>query len=146
MKTSSVGINLIKEVEGLELKGYPDPGTGGKPYTIGYGHTGSDVYLGKIITEKEAEDLLVKDLKKFEDNLNKVVKVSLSQNEYDALICFMYNIGAGAFNSSTLLKKLNNNDREGASNEFKRWNKANGKILNGLVKRREKERLLFIRK
>jgi len=132
--------DLIKEAEGLELKAYLCPAN---VWTIGYGHTGDDVWPGLVITLAEAEALLTKDLKRFEGYIDKYVKVPLTQNQFDALVSFVYNIGAQAFIESTLLKKLNAGDYEGAAAQFPRWNKAKGKVLAGLVKRREKELKLF---
>ncbi|MGL5950289.1 MAG: lysozyme [Cetobacterium sp.] len=141
MRTSSVGINLIKKFEGLKLTAYRCPA--GVP-TIGYGTT-SNVKLGTTITEEKAEDLLKKDLVRFETAVKTVVRVKLNQNQFDALVSFSYNVGTGALQSSTLLKKLNQGDYKGASEEFQKWNRAGGKVLNGLIKRREAEKELFLK-
>ena len=148
MKISNNGLNLIKEFEGLSLKPYLDAVN---IPTIGFGSTyyedGTKVTLkDKPITEERATQLLEFIANKtFSENINKVVKVPLSQNQFDALVSFAYNIGNKNFNWSTLLKKLNLSDYEGASSEFLRWNQANGKILNGLVLRRQKEKELFLK-
>lgn len=139
MKTSQNGINLIKQFEGCRLTAYKCPA--GR-WTIGYGHT-SGVKAGQKITRKQAEQFLKSDLKQFEKGVEKVVKVSLNQNQFDALISFSYNCGLGALQNSTLLKKLNKKDYKGASAEFPRWNKVNGRILEGLKRRRKAERALF---
>lgn len=148
MQTSSEGINLIKSFEGLELKAYPDPATGGKPYTIGHGTTiyqsGMPVKLGDTCTAQQAMDYLRNDLKKFEVGVNNLVKVKLSQGHFDALVSFAYNLGLGNLGSSTLLKKLNAGDYLGASNEFLRWDKADGKVMAGLTRRRQAERQMFL--
>lgn len=148
MQTSSEGINLIKSFEGLGLKAYPDPATGGKPYTIGHGTTiypsGMPVKLGDTCTAQQAMDYLRSDLKKFEAGVNNLVKVKLSQGHFDALVSFAYNLGLGNLGSSTLLKKLNAGDYLGASNEFLRWDKAAGKVMAGLTRRRQAERQLFL--
>jgi len=169
MKTGTKGIDLIKTSEGLELFSYPDPASPlatllrkkelkltdyskipkweeikGNPWTVGYGHTGSDVVAGLTITAEEAESLLKKDLEKFERAVTKMVVVPLTQNQFDALVSFTYNLGPQSLLGSTLLKKLNNKDYEGAANEFPKWNKAQGKILRGLVSRRAKEKTLFL--
>ncbi|MGL4999535.1 MAG: lysozyme [Cetobacterium sp.] len=141
MRTSSVGINLIKKFEGLKLKAYICEG--GKK-TVGYGTT-SGVTEGMIITEEKAEDLLKKDLVRFETAVKTVVRVKLNQNQFDSLVSFSYNVGTGALQSSTLLKKLNQGDYKGASEEFQKWNRAGGKVLNGLIKRREAEKELFLK-
>lgn len=132
---------VIKEAEGLRLEAYLCPAG---VWTIGYGHTGSDVWPGLVITEKWAEQLLEEDLKRFEAYVSGYVRVDLTQDQFDALVSFTYNVGAEAFKNSTLLRKLNAGDYEGASKEFARWNKSKGKVLPGLVKRREKERKLFV--
>lgn len=148
MKISNNGIELIKQFEGLSLKPYLD--VVNIP-TIGYGSTyyedGTKVTLkDKPITEQRATELLEFIANKtFSENINKVVKVPLNQNQFDALVSFAYNIGNKNFNWSTLLKKLNLSDYIGASLEFGRWNQANGKILNGLVLRRQKEKELFLK-
>ena len=148
MKISNNGIELIKQFEGLSLKPYLDAVN---IPTIGFGNTfyedGTKVTLkDKPITEQRATELLEFIANKtFSENINKVVKVPLNQNQFDALVSFAYNIGNKNFNWSTLLKKLNLSDYEGTSLEFGRWNQAGGKILNGLVLRRQKEKELFLK-
>lgn len=141
MKTSSKGINLIKEFEGLELEAYLCPAN---VWTIGYGHT-KTVTKGMVISEEGAEELLKQDLRHYENGINKHVKVELNQNQFDALVSFSYNLGVFALRTSTLLRVLNEGDYEEAANQFGRWVRANGKVLNGLVRRREAERSLFLR-
>lgn len=143
MKISETGLNLIKSFEGLELKAYPDPGTGGEPITIGYGHTGG-VKLGDVITKDEADELLKLDVFKFEECVNDSVEVEMTQGMFDALVSFAYNCGCSALKSSTLLRLLNQGNKEGAAQQFGRWNKAAGKVLPGLTRRREAERQLFV--
>ena len=116
---------------------------GGK-LTIGYGHTGPDVTSGKKITAEQANALLVKDVQRFESAVNELVKAPMTQGMFDALISFSFNLGAGSLKSSSLLKKLNADDLEGAADEFLKWNKAKGKVLAGLTERRESERELFL--
>jgi lysozyme len=132
----------IKTAEGLRLTAYKD---GGGVWTIGYGHTGADVREGLTIPLSEAERLLTRDLRVAEGHVNEAVKVKLTQNQFDALVSFVYNVGGGAFRSSTLLKLLNAGDYEGAANQLPRWNKDNGKVVNGLTNRRHEERELFLR-
>ena len=132
----------IKTAEGLRLTAYKD---GGGVWTIGYGHTGSDVREGLTIPLSEAERLLTRDLRVAEGHVNDAVKVKLTQNQFDALVSFVYNVGGGAFRSSTFLKLLNAGDYEGAANQLPRWNKDNGKVVNGLTNRRHEERELFLR-
>ncbi|WP_049064012.1 lysozyme [Acinetobacter seifertii] len=147
MKISNSGINLIKSFEGLRLKAYDD-GVG--VWTIGYGTikypNGVQVKKGDVCTEQQAEEYLRNDLTKFEAAINKLVKVSLSQNQFDAIASFTYNLGETNLANSTLLKKLNKGDYQGASDQFLVWNKAGGKVMNGLVRRREAERALFLKK
>lgn len=141
MKISQKGIDLIKSFEGLELKAYKDSvGV----TTIGYGSTGSHVSIGMTITKEQSEQLLKKDLERFEKGVSDLVKVPLNQNQFDALVSFAFNLGLGNLKSSTLLKKLNASDYIGASKEFERWNRAGGKVLNGLTRRRIAERDLFL--
>lgn len=143
MKTSANGINLICGFEGLELKAYDD-GVG--VWTIGYGTTivnGVKVKKGDTCTVEQAKSYMAQDLKKFESAVDTSVKVTITQNQFDALVSLAYNIGTGAFKSSTLLKKLNAKDFKGAAAQFDRWNRAGGKVMQGLVNRRAKERKLF---
>ena len=148
MIVSKNGLDIIKEFESFRAKPYLCPS--GIP-TIGYGSTyypdGKKVTLqDKEITEQKAFKILEFIANKdFGSNINKVVKVPLNQNQFDALVSFVYNIGSGNFEKSTLLKKVNQSDFIGASLEFEKWNKANGKILNGLTKRRLAEKELFLK-
>lgn len=142
MNISTIGLGLLQEFEGCKLKAYPDPGTGGKPWTIGVGHT-KDVQEGDEITEAQAMDLLREDIQWVEKAIDKHVPGKLTQNQYDALCCFIFNVGEFAFASSTLLKKLNAGDFKGAAAEFLRWDKAAGKTLPGLTRRRIAEAALF---
>ncbi|WP_151838040.1 MULTISPECIES: lysozyme [unclassified Acinetobacter] len=147
MATSQVGIDLITSFEDLRLAAYDD-GVG--VWTIGYGTTvypnGIGVKRGDSCTKTQAMSFFQHDLRRFEASVNNLVKVPLSQNQFDALVSLVYNIGSGNFASSTLLKKLNAKDYQGAADQFPRWNKAGGKVLNGLVRRREAERALFLKK
>ncbi len=142
MKTSQRGIDLIKRFEGLRLTAYPDPGTGGDPWTIGYGHT-NGVKPGMKITENWAEELLRDDLAEFEAAVNGLVTVRLCQHQFDALVSLVFNIGPGAFSDSTLLRLLNAGLYDDAALQFVRWNKGGGKVLSGLTRRRMAERKLF---
>ena len=141
---SKNGLHLTEQFEGLRLTAYPDPGTGGAPWTIGYGHTGPDVHPGLTITQQQAENLLARDIQTASDAVNRLVKYELTQEEFDALVDFTYNCGAGNLKISTLLKKVNAGDMVGASKEFAKWNLANGHILQGLVNRRQAEMRLFL--
>ena len=135
---NQAGIDLIKRWEGLRLEAYICPAG---VATVGYGSTGDHVYLGMTITEAEAERLLRLDLTRFEDSVSKSVKVALTDNEYGALCSFSFNVGCGAFESSTLLRRLNAGEpKERVFNEeLPRWSKANGQTLQGLLNRRNAE-------
>lgn len=138
MKVSANGIQVAHEFEGLQLKAYPDPGSAdGKPWTIGYGHTGPEVVKGLAWTQAQADAAFVADLAKFEARASKFVTVPLTQGQFDAIVLFDYN--TGALGSSTLLKKLNAKDYAGAREEFKRWNKNDGQVMKGLTRRRAAE-------
>lgn len=140
MKTSAAGLDLIKGFEGFRAKAYVCPAG---VLTIGYGHTGKDVKSGQVITEQRGVELLAQDVGRFERAVDRLVKVPLAQNQYDALVSFTYNVGEGNLQSSTLLKKLNAKDYAGAAEQFDRWNRGGGKVLAGLVRRRAAERKMF---
>lgn len=141
MKIGKQGLDLIKSFEGLKLKAYmPTPHD---VPTIGYGHT-KTAKMGQTITEAQAEALLKKDLGWVEDVVNKNVTVPLTQNQYDALCSFVYNLGGTNFKRSTLLRKLNNKAYRGAADELLRWDKQGSKVLRGLTRRRKAERALFL--
>lgn len=145
MKTSKTGIDLIKQFEGCRLKAYKCPAG---ILTIGYGHTGTvngkPITADMTITELMAETLLAIDLQKFEKCINDNVKKPLTQNEFDALVSFVFNIGTGAFLKSSMLKLLNSGHMPLAAGQFDRWVYAKGKVLKGLQKRRAAEKALFL--
>lgn len=141
MNISENGINLIKQFEGLKTQAYLCQA---KVWTIGYGHT-LGVKQGDVCTISEASDLLKEDILIFEKSLNNLVLVPLNQNQYDALICFIFNIGCGNFKKSTLLKLLNNADYNGAAAEFCKWIYVKGKVSEGLRRRRIAEKELFLK-
>ena len=147
MKTSQSGISLIKGFEGKRLNAYYD-GVG--VWTIGFGTikypNGVRVKKGDTCTEAQAESYLKNDLVKFENAINRLVKVPLNQNQFDALSSFTYNLGETNLSSSTLLKKLNAKDYAGTAGQFLRWNRAGWKVMNGLIRRREAEHNLFLKK
>ncbi|MFJ2455290.1 lysozyme [Pseudomonas protegens] len=140
MRISQRGVALIKSFEGLRLSSYQDSvGV----WTIGYGTT-RGVTAGMRITADQAERMLQNDISRFEPDLDRLVKVPLSQNQWDALMSFTYNLGATNLASSTLLKLLNGGDYAGAADQFPRWNKAGGQVLAGLTRRRAAERAMFL--
>jgi lysozyme len=135
---------LIREFEGLRLEAYPDPASGGDPWTIGYGHT-KGVRKGQKIDLQDAEAMLLDDMSDADDCIGDWVDIELTDNERAALISFIFNLGCGAFRGSTLLKMLNaDGDRNAIAAQFLRWNKAGGKVMNGLTRRREAERKMFL--
>ena len=145
MKISSRGLELIKDFEGFSSSAYLD--VVNIP-TIGWGNTfyanGTKVKLGDQISKTDALKLLeVVANRDFADKIFPSIKVKVTQSQFDAMVSLAYNIGAGAFLKSTLLKKVNAKDFTGAGEEFLRWNKANGKEVLGLTKRREREKQLF---
>ena len=145
MQTSDKGIAMIKQFEGCKLTAYQDSvGV----WTIGYGWTkpvdGKPIRAGMTIKQETAERLLKTGLVSYESDVSRLVKVGLTQGQFDALVSFTYNLGARSLSTSTLLRKLNTGDYAGAADEFLRWNKAGGKVLNGLTRRREAERALFL--
>jgi lysozyme len=139
MKISQEGLSLIKRFEGCRLKSYK---CSANVLTIGYGHT-SGVKETDTITQDEADKLLQEDVEQFEKYVDDNVTVELGQSQFDALVAWTFNLGVGNLRSSTMLKKLNNEDYKSVPSEMKRWNKAGGKTLDGLIRRREAESLLF---
>jgi lysozyme len=147
MITNAAGLSLIRQAEGLRLRAYPDPGTGGDPWTIGIGTTrypdGRKVRRGDTCTPQQADEYLAHDLRGFERDVAAMVTVPLTSNQFSALVSFAYNVGS-ALRNSTLLRLLNAGDYAGAANQFLRWNRAAGRVLPGLVRRRAAERDLFL--
>jgi lysozyme len=144
MKTSKKGLELIAEFEGFSPTIYKD--VAGYP-TIGFGHLlkeNEEKLFQNGITKEQAYELLAKDVKEAENAIIKYVRVPLTQNQFDALVSFVYNVGSGNFQKSTLLKELNAKNYAKAADEFLKWTKAGGKEYKGLVRRRQKERELFL--
>lgn len=145
MKTSSNGRRLIEQFEGLSLKAYND-GTG--VITIGYGHTSAagppKVSRGQTITKEQADQILASDLGKVETQVNSLVHVPIDQNQFDALVSFHFN--TGALGRSSVLKKLNQGDYNGAANALLLYNRGGGRVMAGLARRRAAEKALFLTK
>jgi lysozyme len=148
MQISDEGLRLIKSFEGYLARqkdgscaAYLCPAN---VATIGWGCT-EGVKLGMVWTLAEAEAGLKREIAKFETAVMKSVTVEMNQNEFDAMVSLAYNIGASAFNRSTVLKRLNKGDRAGAAQAFEFWNKGGGRVLNGLVSRRKREAALFLK-
>lgn len=144
MKLSNNGLALIKSFEGIRLTAYKAVPTEAH-WTIGYGHYGPDVKQNMKITQAQADAYLKSDVARFEKAVNENVKVPINQNQFDALVSFTYNCGPGALQRSDLLKLLNQGKYKEAANQFDLWNKSGGKVLAGLVKRRVKEKELFLK-
>jgi GH24 family phage-related lysozyme (muramidase) len=148
MRTSQAGIDLIHSFEGLRLKAYPDPGTGGKPWTIGWGSTtdeqGRPIEPGTVWTRERADARFRKHLVQFEQEVRDALgDAPVTQNQFDAMVSLAYNIGCAAFRKSTLVRKHRAGDYEGAALEFVRWNRAGGKVMRGLIRRREAEARMY---
>lgn len=133
---SALGFLLTKKYEGCRLSAYQDSvGV----WTIGYGHT-SGVTKGMTCTQDQADKWLMEDIQFATDTVNNSVCVSITQGQFDAMVDFVFNLGAGAFKKSTLLKLVNEGKLEEASNEFPKWSHAGGKVLPGLLSRRLAEK------
>jgi lysozyme len=150
-KTSAAGIALIKKFESFSAKPYPDPGTGGKPFTIGFGSTyyedGRKVTMSDPpLSEDRATQLLMKMLEHYEQGTDSLCRDDIKQNQFDALVSFAYNVGVNNLKSSTLLKKVNANPLDATiRDEFMRWNKAAGRVMKGLTRRRGEEADLYFK-
>jgi len=139
MNIGTKGLEMIKHFEGLELNAYQ---CAAGVWTIGYGHT-KDVQQGMVISENTANEMLVEELNEYESYITGLVTVELNQNQFDAMVSWVYNLGVGNLKASTLLKVLNAGDYAGVPAQMMRWNKAGGKVLEGLTRRRQAEADLF---
>ena len=139
MQISEEGKNLIKKFEGCELEAYK---CAAGVWTIGYGHIKTAVE-GMKIDQATANELFDEEMGEYETYVNTAVTVPLSQNQFDALVSWVFNLGNGNLNASTMLKVINSGDHAGVPAQIKRWNKAGGKVLEGLIRRREAEALLY---
>lgn len=136
-------IALVKSSEGCSLTAYPDPATGAEPFTVGYGCTGPDITEGTTWTQEQCEEELVARLEALQVKIQELLSVPVSSNQISALVDFAYNLGIGALESSFLLKCINVSNFDAAAEQFGKWVHASGKVMPGLVKRREAERVLF---
>lgn len=151
MDPSTACIKLVQEFEGCEKKrgdgsfdAYPDPGSGGDPWTIGWGTTGPDVKRGVTWTQQQCDDRFTQDLNKFAQRVAAIIGgAATTQPQFDAMVSFAYNVGTGNLTKSTLLKMHKAGDFAGAANEFGKWNKAAGKVMKGLTRRRAAEAALY---
>ena len=139
LKISENGLELIKHFEGCELEAYR---CAADVVTIGYGHT-KTAEEGMVIDQAEADRLLAWDIEEFEEYVRYAVEVQLNQDQFDALVSWTFNLGNGNLRSSTMLRVLNDYRYEEVPAQMKRWNKAGGKVLEGLIRRREAEANLF---
>jgi lysozyme len=148
MRLSERGLELLREFEGFRDRAYPDPGSrDGLPVTIGYGSTryedGSPIKLGDTITRERADEMLRREVAETEGAVDRLVTVPLAQSQFDALVSFAFNVGLGALTRSTLLRLLNAGDYAGAADQFLSWNKNDGAVMEGLTRRRQRERAMF---
>ena len=151
MTPSSACISLIQTFEGCARKqpdgsfaAYPDPGSGGDPWTIGWGSTGTDVKPGVKWTQQQCDDRLAHDVSAFAAKVASAIGTAATgQHQFDAMVSFAYNLGIGNLQSSTLLRKHKAGDFAGAAQEFGKWNKAAGKVMAGLTRRRAAEAALY---
>jgi len=140
----TLACDLIKVSEGCRLEAYPDPATGGEPWTIGYGATGNDIDATTTWTQTQADDDLQRRVERLIRCIGGLVAVPLNDGQLAALVSFADNLGLGALSSSTLLRLLNHGSYQGAAGQFQRWVYAAGKVLPGLQTRRARERDLFL--
>ena len=139
MQISTEGISLIKKFEGCELESYK---CAAGVWTIGFGST-HNIEEGMNISKDRAEELLLEDIAEFEESVLESVDMPMSQHQFDALVSWTFNLGPSNLKASTMLKVLNSGNYEDVPEQIKRWNKAGGKVLDGLIRRREAEALLF---
>jgi lysozyme len=148
---SSRCTDLIKSFEACEkaigggrFQAYPDPGTGGDPWTIGWGSTGPDIHKGLVWTQQQCDDRFAADVSCFALEVDKLIgPASTTQSEFDAMVSLAYNIGLGNFGSSTLLELHKAGRHAEAADQFLRWSRAGGKVMRGLTRRRAAEAALY---
>ncbi len=140
MRINDAGLQLLKDFEGCRLTVYKDIAGF---HTVGWGHMDPSLKVGQKISQETADSLLASDLKRFEDGVSECLDVGLTDNQFSALVVFAYNCSLGKFKTSTLLRKVNAGDYDGAVKEFGRWDKAGGKVVAGLTRRRQAEADLF---
>jgi lysozyme len=143
MSALAHAVSLIKRWEGCRLEAYPDPASGGDPWTIGYGATGPGIQKGVRWSQRQADDRLAIDADRFLKGVRSVLRKPATDAQLGAMTSLAYNIGVGAFKDSTLLRKFNAGDIAGAAAEFPKWKRASGKVMQGLVNRRDDEQRVF---
>lgn len=139
-----MAISLAKEFEGCKLEAYPDPEYGWRKTTVGFGATGPAITQGTVWTQEQADADLAHRMNDIGAQIDALVVIPIADEQKGALADLAYNIGIGAFSSSTLLRMLNGHNEQGAADQFPLWNKSNGVVLDGLVKRRAAERAMFV--
>lgn len=144
MDSRAIGDELIRRFEGCRLDAYPDPATGGPPWTIGWGSTGPDVGPGARWTQAEADARLAEEIARLAAAIDEMALGPLSEHQKGALISFAYNVGETALARSSLARLIREGRFADAAGEFLRWNRAGGRVLPGLVRRRRAERAMFM--
>jgi lysozyme len=144
MSANQVATILIHKWEGCKLTAYPDPATGGDPWTIGYGATGPNIHEGTVWTQAQADTDLTNRLTALISKMASYIHVPVTDNQLGAMASLAYNIGFTAWSQSTLLRELNSGDIQSAANQFLMWNRAAGKVMTGLENRRKDERATFL--
>jgi lysozyme len=142
---NAAGLKLLMASEGCRLTAYPDPGSGGDPWTIGYGAVGPGIEKGVTWTQDQCNKRLLQDIARFEKGVDELVKHPISENAFSSLVCFAYNVGLENFRRSTMLKLTNQGSVVEASRQFPLWVRANGRVMPGLVMRRKAEAGLFMK-
>jgi lysozyme len=155
MKTSDAGLGIIKAFESCKLTAYPDPKTGGAPWTVGWGATGPGITTGTVWTQEQADARLLADVEERESLVDMAVTVPMTQGQFDAMVSIIFNVGAGSKwkdgiirlrngQPSTLLRLLNAGDYAGCADQFMRWVSPGSNVENGLRRRRTAERARFL--
>ena len=142
MTPSKSCVDLVKEFEGCKLTSYPDPASGLAPWTIGFGSTGPDVHPNLTWTQQQCDDRLIADVARVGRSVDKITGPT-TQNRFDALVSFAYNLGVGNLMGSTLLRMHKAGDYAGAADQFQRWDKGAGKVMDGLLRRRLAEAQMY---
>jgi lysozyme len=141
---NAAGQNLIKSFEGCKLAAYPDPATGGDPWTVGFGATGPEIVRGVVWTQAQADARFIEDINRFAAGVESLLGgAPTTDNEFSAMVSLAYNVGLGNFRTSTLLRLHKEGDTVGAKAQFARWSRANGQVMRGLERRREAEAQLY---
>lgn len=144
MSAINIAQALCQRWEGCSLTAYPDPASGGEPWTIGYGQTGQDITAGTVWTQAQADAALMQRISELSTAIQSELAYPMNDNQLGACISLAYNIGLTAFSNSTLLKDWNAGEVQAAADQFLVWNRATGKVMQGLVNRRADERSVFL--